>query len=47
MDNRDTQRRLLIINNKIQLIKHLKPATSRYAVEVMSFQFAIRFLDYL
>jgi uncharacterized membrane protein len=31
----DIQRRFLIINNKIQLIKHLKPATSRYPLAVM------------
>jgi len=43
----NTQRRLLIINNKIQLIKHLKPATSRYPVAVKCLQFAISFLDYL
>jgi len=34
-------------SNKIQLIKHLKPATSSYPVAVMCFQFAISFLDYL
>jgi len=34
------------LNNKIELIEHLKPATSRYIVAVMCFQFSIGFLDY-